>query len=189
MVALFLYLTWTPLYYNYIDGFSGRYLIPIALLPMIAISAKLFSRYSLQIQTALVTPFLILSLSITSYTIYKRYYVLEPTSYQIETVFVNQTKDTLVAKGWVISKDTSGFNQFYRVDIDGTLYTAQFGRHRSEIAAKYHVPLQEISEFELKVPLVSLKPGKHLMSVYLLDSSGKGHMLSDGDPMKFNFDH
>jgi uncharacterized membrane protein len=76
LISALLYMTWSPIGEDFIEGVQGRYFIPVApLIFLLFYQHKLNWRHFPKFTPLIVTVAVIFSLIITLLTVYQRYYV------------------------------------------------------------------------------------------------------------------
>lgn len=163
----YIYTGWNSVGSEIIQGFQGRYLIPVAPVFFIAFINTWF-RFKFTRQAAIPSiSFAIVILSITTYHVVERFYIETPLTFNIDQFEFSQG-DFVFVKGWAIDRTSDSIAAAVFIDIDGTLFRARYGDERTDVADVMKKPLYRYSGFEARIPVSEIGKGQHSIQINIV---------------------
>jgi hypothetical protein len=89
---------------------------------------------------------------------------------------VLRPKQKITLEGWAIDSDGKSVATGVCLDVDRAIVAGArvlYGAARPDVAAAYKAPSVEGSGFEVVVPPQLLTPGKHVLSIVVIDTDGR----------------
>jgi hypothetical protein len=140
-----------------IQGFQGRYLIPIS--PLLFF---LFHRSNARPRPGptiaiILMLFVTLCTSVAGYSLTDRFYLgAINVSYHIDGVSLSPDNDTLIVTGWAVDAKAGKVVSGVDVEINGRYYPAQYGIDRADVVETQGQSSYRYSGFEGRIPFAAL---------------------------------
>ena len=158
----YIYTGWNSVGADLVEGFQGRYLIPIAPAFFFALGKSNFKPKTRRWIPSAVISFSIIILSTTVYSVVERFYLETPLTFTIDQL--EYTKDDFVfIKGWAIDRTSDSTASAVLVNIDGKSYQMRYGGDRSDVASVMNKPSYRYSGFEARIPADEIGKGRHAL--------------------------
>jgi len=166
-----------------IQGYQGRYLIPVA--PAFFL---LFQRRRVtERMTAVISPILLMvfvtaTTATAAYRVIDRFYWGEvaPVAFHVDELSVSPEGNMLIVNGWAVDNKAREVANAVVIAIDGRDFPARYGIERRDVAESMSTPSYQYSGFEARIPAAELGAGtEHTLAIKIETRDQKMFMVSE----------
>lgn len=174
----FIYVGWNAVGMGYVEGFQGRYLIPVAPVFFLAFQNQKLRTQVTGTRAAVLMLFVVLTTSVAASTLIERFYGKSTLSFRIDQVSTSPAGDAVIVTGWAIDRGAEDAASGVDVELDGLYYPARYGIDRADIAQQLNSPSYRYSGFEAQIQRSRFAPGQHTVGIRILTKDRRSYIIS-----------